>query len=172
MPLGREFGNLRGAAAAIRSLLSSQRPESQELEEIRSISSSLSTIRFSDIVPHDFEAEQHAKEHLGFDDPTTVKNTDSWAEETAAGKSKGRHRTERETCLTQRKAQSASPGLRYTSMSFHSASNICLIAAAARSDDVDTMRTYQLHETLWLCCHMVLHVFCPGTPRPNGRAIP
>ena len=82
MPLGRELGNLRGAAAAIRSLLSSQRPESQELEEIRSISSSLSTIRFSDIAPHDFEAEQHAKEHLGFDDPTIVKNTDSQAEET------------------------------------------------------------------------------------------
>ena len=54
-------------------------------------------------------------------------------------------------------------------MSFRSASNIYLIAAAARSDDVDTMRTYQLHEILWLCCRMVLRGFRPG---PDGRAIP
>lgn len=67
-------------AAAIRSFLSSQSPESLELEEIRSISSLLSTIQFSDIAPRDLEAEQHAKEHLGFGDPAIVQNTDSEAE--------------------------------------------------------------------------------------------
>ncbi|KAN0087842.1 hypothetical protein V8E55_006463 [Tylopilus felleus] len=80
VPLGRELGNLRGVAAAIRSFLSSQSPESLELEEIRSISSLLSTIQFSDIAPRDLEAEQHAKEHLGFGDPAIVQNTDSEAE--------------------------------------------------------------------------------------------
>ena len=62
--------------------MNSQRPESLELEEIRSISSTLSTIRFSDIAPPDVEAELHAKEHLGFDEPTSIQNTDSRAKET------------------------------------------------------------------------------------------
>lgn len=77
VPLGRELGNLRGAAAAIQSLLNSQSPESLELEEIRNISSILSTIRFSDIAPRDLGAEKHAKEHLGFGDPAIVEDTDS-----------------------------------------------------------------------------------------------
>jgi hypothetical protein len=80
VPLGRELGLLRGAAAAIRSLLNSQSPDSPELEEIRSISSVLSTIQFSDIAPRDLEAEQHAKEHLAIDDPAIVENADSGAE--------------------------------------------------------------------------------------------
>lgn len=79
VPLGREIGNLRGATAAIGSLLNSQDPDSPELEELRSMSSILSTIRFSDIAPRDLEAEQHAKEHLGFDDPAIVENTESRA---------------------------------------------------------------------------------------------
>ncbi|KAH0832272.1 hypothetical protein J3R83DRAFT_13265 [Lanmaoa asiatica] len=79
VPLGRELGNLRGAVAAIGSLLNSQSPDSQELEELRTISSILSTIRFSDIAPRDLEAEQHAKEHLGFD-PAVIQNTESGAE--------------------------------------------------------------------------------------------
>ncbi|KAI9453173.1 hypothetical protein HD554DRAFT_664839 [Boletus coccyginus] len=77
VPLGRELGNLRGAAAALRSLLNSQSPESLELEEIRNISSVLSTIRFSDIAPRDLEAERHAREHLGFSDPAIVEDTGS-----------------------------------------------------------------------------------------------
>ena len=80
VPLGRELGRFRGVAAALRSLLHSQSPESLELEEIRSISSVLSTIQFSDIAPRDLEAEQHAKEHLAIDDPAIVENTDSGAE--------------------------------------------------------------------------------------------
>ncbi|KAF8548104.1 hypothetical protein OG21DRAFT_1423667 [Imleria badia] len=80
VPLGRELGNLRGAAAAIRTLLNAQSPGSLELEEICSISSVLSTIRFSDIAPRDLEAEQHAKEHLGVDDLAIVEITDSGPE--------------------------------------------------------------------------------------------
>ena len=76
VPLGRELGSLRGAAAAIGSFLNSQKPNSAELEELRSISSILSTIQFSDIAPRDLEAEQHAKEHLGFDDPVVGDNTE------------------------------------------------------------------------------------------------
>lgn len=77
VPLGREIGNLRGAAAAIKSLLNSQNPDPLEFEELRSVSSILSNIRFSDIAPRDLEAEQHAKEHLGFDDPAMVESTES-----------------------------------------------------------------------------------------------
>lgn len=74
VPLGRELGNLRGAAAAIGSFLNSQNPDSLELQELRRISSGLSTIRFSDVAPRDLEAEQHAKEHLSSDDPAIVKD--------------------------------------------------------------------------------------------------
>ncbi|KAF8548101.1 hypothetical protein OG21DRAFT_1489655 [Imleria badia] len=79
VPLGRELGNLRGDAAAIRTLLNAQSPGSPELEEIRSISAVLSTIRFSDIAPRDLEAEQHAKEHLGVNDPA-IENSNSGLE--------------------------------------------------------------------------------------------
>jgi len=43
-----------------------QPPEilAEALKEIRAISSQLSDIRFSDIVPRDLEAEAHAREHL------------------------------------------------------------------------------------------------------------
>lgn len=80
VPLGRELGNLRGAVAALGSFLKSQEPDSLELEELRSISSVLSAIRFSDIAPPDLEAEQHAREHLDLDDRTVVENTPSGTE--------------------------------------------------------------------------------------------
>lgn len=80
VPLGRELGNLHGAAAAIRTLLNAQSPASLELDEIRNIASVLSTIRFSDIAPRDLEAEQHVKEHLSVDDPPIVEITDSGSE--------------------------------------------------------------------------------------------
>ncbi|KAG6372745.1 hypothetical protein JVT61DRAFT_7140 [Boletus reticuloceps] len=81
VPLGRELGNLRGVAAAIRAqILSTQSAESVDLEEIRSISSGLSSIRFADIAPRDLEAEQHAKEHLDVDDPAIIENSDSGSE--------------------------------------------------------------------------------------------
>ena len=76
VPLGRELGTLRGIAAAMGSFLTSQKPDSQELEELRSISCLLSAIQFSDIAPRDLDAEQHAKEHLDLDsDRAVVENT-------------------------------------------------------------------------------------------------
>ncbi|KAH7910841.1 hypothetical protein BJ138DRAFT_60868 [Hygrophoropsis aurantiaca] len=71
VPLGRELGLLRGAASAILSLLGSQQPAdiTTEMEEARDIAACLGNIRFSDIVPRDLEAEQHAREHLESDDP-------------------------------------------------------------------------------------------------------
>ncbi|KAF8441039.1 hypothetical protein L210DRAFT_3334197, partial [Boletus edulis BED1] len=81
VPLGRELGHLRGVAAAIRAqILSTQSAESVDLEEIRSISSGLSSIQFTDIAPRDLEAEQHAKEHLDADDPAIIENSDSGSE--------------------------------------------------------------------------------------------
>ncbi|KAG9315435.1 hypothetical protein JVU11DRAFT_3045 [Chiua virens] len=77
VPLGRELGKLRGVAAAIGSFLNSQNPNSLDLEELHAISAILSTIHFSDIVPPDLEAEQHAKEHLGVDELATVEHTES-----------------------------------------------------------------------------------------------
>lgn len=75
-PLGREIGLLRGAAAALLSLLTSQRPlpaagdatippnRDALIQDARAIVSELNDIRFSDIAPPDLEAEQHAREHL------------------------------------------------------------------------------------------------------------
>lgn len=61
---------MRGAISAIASFLSSQgQGESAALRTAREISSLLASVRFSDIVPVDYEAEQHAREHLDADDP-------------------------------------------------------------------------------------------------------
>lgn len=67
VPLGREIGLLRGIASAISALLSSDvEIENKEamITNVREIQSQLSEVRFSDIVPRDLEAEEHAKEHL------------------------------------------------------------------------------------------------------------
>ncbi|KAF9219245.1 hypothetical protein BS17DRAFT_718092 [Gyrodon lividus] len=75
VPIGRELGNLRGAASAIVSFLTSQSPrESPELDEARNISTILLSVRFSDMAPPDLEAEQHAREHLSFDDLEFAEN--------------------------------------------------------------------------------------------------
>lgn len=80
-PLGRELGNLRGTVAAVGALLKSRSQDSPELEELRCISSILSTILFSDIAPRDLEAEQHAKEH--FNAPEAIESACSVADTTA-----------------------------------------------------------------------------------------
>lgn len=67
VPLGREIGLLRGTASALSALLAST-PDAASIAEIRDIQSQLSDVRFSDIVPRDLEAEQHAKEHLAAED--------------------------------------------------------------------------------------------------------
>ncbi|KAG7447322.1 uncharacterized protein BT62DRAFT_892270 [Guyanagaster necrorhizus] len=62
VPIGHELGLLRGIASVLAAFLSSATDQGQE--EARSISSALSSIRFSDIAPRDLEAEEHAREHL------------------------------------------------------------------------------------------------------------
>ncbi|TFK29188.1 hypothetical protein FA15DRAFT_664511 [Coprinopsis marcescibilis] len=64
-PLGRQVGRARGMAAALLALLSDgSNPFDEELvAEAREIASHLGTIRFSDIVPPDLEAEEHARQH-------------------------------------------------------------------------------------------------------------
>jgi len=66
-PLGRELGLLRGLASALQSYLSTLSPPETSpahVDEARYIAKRLSEVRFSDIVPRDLEAEQHAREHL------------------------------------------------------------------------------------------------------------
>ncbi|OAX41757.1 hypothetical protein K503DRAFT_735048 [Rhizopogon vinicolor AM-OR11-026] len=70
VPIGRELGSMRGVISAIASFLSSKgQAESTSLATARELSYSLAGVRFSDIVPIDHEAEQHAREHLNADDP-------------------------------------------------------------------------------------------------------
>ncbi|KAG1840572.1 hypothetical protein DFJ58DRAFT_689072 [Suillus subalutaceus] len=69
VPIGRDLGSMRGVISAITSFLSSKSQEdSTTLTTAREISSSLAGVRFSDIVPPDQEAEQHAREHLDAND--------------------------------------------------------------------------------------------------------
>ncbi|KAG2087271.1 uncharacterized protein F5147DRAFT_728026 [Suillus discolor] len=69
VPIGRDLGSIRGVISAIASFLSSKSQEdTTTLTTAREISSSLAGIRFSDIVPVDQEAEQHAREHLDAND--------------------------------------------------------------------------------------------------------
>jgi hypothetical protein len=71
-PIGRELGILRGISSAIlflRLRLSTTVNEKSaesiiQVDHAEEISSQLSKIRFSDIMPHDFEAEEHARQHL------------------------------------------------------------------------------------------------------------
>ena len=66
-PIGRELGILRGISSAILALLRSSTTAVNEtlLLDAQEISSELSKIRFSDIMPRDLEAEEHARQHLG-----------------------------------------------------------------------------------------------------------
>ncbi|GBE84881.1 hypothetical protein SCP_0700610 [Sparassis crispa] len=67
-PLGRELGSLRGLASALLAFLTSnsqERPD--DLTELQEMVSQLGSVRFSDIVPLDLEAERHAREHLDMD---------------------------------------------------------------------------------------------------------
>ncbi|PBK71850.1 hypothetical protein ARMSODRAFT_882865 [Armillaria solidipes] len=71
-PIGHELGLLRGIASVLTAFLSSA--SDPDREEARSISSALSSIRFSDIAPRDLEAEEHAREHLedGVSEPEEI----------------------------------------------------------------------------------------------------
>lgn len=69
VPIGRELGLIRGIVSAILSSLDEtsvpKPPETgdQIITEIQEINSRLSRIRFSDIIPPDLEAEEHARQH-------------------------------------------------------------------------------------------------------------
>jgi Essential protein Yae1, N terminal len=67
VPIGRELGILRGMSSAILALLRSSIAvnEKESIQaDAQEISSQLSRIRFSDIMPRDLEAEEHARQHL------------------------------------------------------------------------------------------------------------
>ncbi|KIY66919.1 hypothetical protein CYLTODRAFT_437252 [Cylindrobasidium torrendii FP15055 ss-10] len=62
VPLGRELGNMRGIASVLVAFLSQS--GSPLLDEARTISTALNSVRFADIAPRDLEAEEHARQHL------------------------------------------------------------------------------------------------------------
>ena len=67
VPIGRELGLLRGTSSVVLAFLqksSDINEKAQMLAEAQDISSQLSRVRFSDIMPRDLEAEEHAREHL------------------------------------------------------------------------------------------------------------
>jgi hypothetical protein len=67
VPIGRELGILRGISSAILALLRSSTTVNEKEStqaDAQEISSQLSKIRFSDIMPRDLEAEEHARQHL------------------------------------------------------------------------------------------------------------
>jgi hypothetical protein len=67
VPIGRELGILRGASSVVLAFLNKSfdiSEKAQMLTEAQEISSQLSRVRFSDIMPRDLEAEAHAREHL------------------------------------------------------------------------------------------------------------
>ncbi|KAF4612339.1 hypothetical protein D9613_003930 [Agrocybe pediades] len=79
VPIGRELGILRGISSVLLAFLKDAADMGvQEKEnlvaEARDISSQLSKVRFSDIMPRDLEAEQHAREHLEAEGETLVEN--------------------------------------------------------------------------------------------------
>lgn len=67
VPIGRELGLLRGISSVLLGFLKNAptTPENERmLAEAQDISTRLSNVRFSDIMPRDLEAEEHAREHL------------------------------------------------------------------------------------------------------------
>ncbi|KAF6761641.1 hypothetical protein DFP72DRAFT_1031086 [Ephemerocybe angulata] len=65
-PLGRDIGRIRGISSALLALINKATLSFPPgaLDELRNIAAQLADIRFSDIVPPDLEAEEHAREHM------------------------------------------------------------------------------------------------------------
>ncbi|KAF6749714.1 hypothetical protein DFP72DRAFT_912499 [Ephemerocybe angulata] len=67
-PLGRDIGRIRGISSALLALTNkgtlSLSSTPGALDELPDIAAQLADIRFSDIVPPDLEAEEHAREHM------------------------------------------------------------------------------------------------------------
>jgi len=67
VPIGQELGVLRGVSSVILSFLkqSAGFTGHEELaSEAEDVASQLSRIRFSDVIPRDLEAEEHARQHM------------------------------------------------------------------------------------------------------------
>lgn len=79
-PIGHELGVLRGIASALLSFISSSSShvsgEDAMIVEARDVVSLLENIRFMDIAPRDFEAEEHARQHLEADDSDLEANAE------------------------------------------------------------------------------------------------
>ncbi|KAJ7482258.1 hypothetical protein B0H11DRAFT_1724055 [Mycena galericulata] len=71
-PLGREIGSLRGMASALVAFLNSSLcnhvNKDALLAEARAIATDLAFVRFTNVVPRDIEAEEHARQHLADED--------------------------------------------------------------------------------------------------------
>ncbi|KAJ7682905.1 hypothetical protein B0H17DRAFT_1075346 [Mycena rosella] len=67
-PLGRDLGFLRGVSSALLAFLNSSVCHHAEKDamvvEAREIATGLAVVRFTDVVPRDLEAEEHARQHL------------------------------------------------------------------------------------------------------------
>ncbi|KAJ7079574.1 hypothetical protein B0H15DRAFT_858268 [Mycena belliarum] len=71
-PFGRDLGFLRGMSSALVAFLISgvchHAEKEPMLAEAREISAGLAVVRFTDIVPRDLEAEEHARQHIADED--------------------------------------------------------------------------------------------------------
>ncbi|KAJ6476256.1 hypothetical protein C8R45DRAFT_1063409 [Mycena sanguinolenta] len=78
VPLGRDIGFLRGMSSALIAFLNSNvctHPEKESfVVEARDIAASLAIIRFTDVVPRDLEAEEHALQHIANEDDAMDEN--------------------------------------------------------------------------------------------------
>lgn len=65
VPIGREIGVLRGVSSAVLAFLKGGLPGQESLvSEAEEIASQLARFRFSDVMPRDLEAEEHARQHM------------------------------------------------------------------------------------------------------------
>lgn len=67
MPIGHELGLLRGVSSVILSFLKQTAGfagHDQLASEAEDVASQLSRIRFSDVMPRDLDAEEHARQHM------------------------------------------------------------------------------------------------------------
>ncbi|KAJ7777539.1 hypothetical protein DFH07DRAFT_797205 [Mycena maculata] len=83
-PLGREIGSLRGMSSALVAFLNSSACHHAEkdamLVEARAIAAGLAGVRFTDVVPRDLEAEEHAREHLAEEDDLGLDDNEELSE--------------------------------------------------------------------------------------------
>jgi hypothetical protein len=91
-PLGRDLGFLRGMASALVAFLGSGACQHAEkgslLAEARAIAAALGAVRFSDIVPRDLEAEEHARQHLADSEDADIMEMEMEGSENLAEKRK------------------------------------------------------------------------------------